>query len=743
MAPLHCNRDDENTPYLNRDQIMDLSLLGIHDHACHIYDDHDDLFAVIARYLEIGLQQGEKCVFVSDIRDGISLDTFIRGLECHGIDVNDALSSGAFVICRDNISSFRQGVFEREELVHFLANLVQSAMEEGYKGLRYAIEMSWFLSGCPESGRLMEYEAVLGDFFRKHDALGMCFYSRKSICPEIIKEVVHAHPHIIISDTVCKKWKFVPPEEYSPGGKTAGDTDSLLRSINRTIEVEEKLRESEQRFTEFVEGSPDAIIIHNGETIEYVNRAGLALFGADSPLQMAGMLLVDFLRPDCRPTISGHIMVVRENGTPAPPVKQKLRRLNGSVFYAEVTAGSFIYNGKRALFSVIRDVDRQERAEEELHKSEIRYRELVESANSIILRFDASFYITFMNSFARYFFGCANRNVIGRKLMDVMAPSADTSGRYVKSIIEDIFRNPQKYGTHENEVSRGDGSRAWIAWTNKLVFDESGRFKEILSIGNDITERKRAEDALIASREQLKQVGAELSMAEERERQRIANEFHDVIGQNLAVAKIKLDTLLMAESSSELTPCIREIRELVNATLKELRSQLFQISPPVLHMVGFEAAVEALCEKYQEDCAINVTFVDDGKAKPIGKDMRGTLYAMVRELLLNVAKHARAANILVSLEKMEDTLEIRVEDDGCGFDPANICLPGDKRSCLGLFSIRQRIEYLGGSLSIDSAPGRGSRITVVAPLTHSRRESRSGEPPDPHSPAKPHVSGKR
>ncbi len=482
----------------------------------------------------------------------------------------------------------------------------------------------------------------------------------------------------------------------------------------------EKLKDSEERFAAFLEASPDAIILHDGETVAYVNRAGHTMFGADGPDGMAGMHLTDLLWPDGQPRTSGWGTPGKENGETVPPLKRKLRRLDGAPFNAEVTDGSFAYNNSKERFSLIRNIDRWEHAEEELHNSEIRYRDLVESANSIILRFDASFKITFLNKFARGFFGCENRNVIGRKLMDVIAPSADTSGRYVKSVIEDIFRNPQKYGTHENEVIRGDGSRAWIAWTNKLVFDESGRFKEILSIGNDITERKKAEDALVASREQLKSVGAEMSMAEEKERQRIAGEFHDIIGQNLAVAKIKLDALLMTAPSSELVPAIREIRELVGDTVKELRSQLFQISPPVLHMIGFEAAVDSLCEKYQEDCGINVTFIDDGRPKPIDKDLRGTIYTMVRELLLNVAKHAGARSVVVSLAQIEEAVEIRVEDDGVGFDPANICQPGDKQGCLGLFSIGQRIEYLGGSLDIDSAPGRGCRITLLVPLNFDR-----------------------
>lgn len=480
-----------------------------------------------------------------------------------------------------------------------------------------------------------------------------------------------------------------------------------------------KMRECKDSFAKFLEAFPEAIIIHNGETIEHVNRAGLDMFGADSIVGMVGMHVAGFLRPDCQQAVSGQVTDVKA----VRPVEQKLLRLDGTAFHAEVTSGSFTYKGKNALFVVISDVERRENAEEELHNSEIRYRELVESANSIILRFDASFNITFLNKFGRNFFGFEQQNITGKKLMDVIAPTAETSGRYVKSIIVDIFRNPQKYRTHENEVIRRDGSRAWISWANKLVFDETGRFKEVLSIGNDITERKIAEDALCVSREQLKLMGAELSIAEERERQRIATEFHDLIGQNLALAKIKLDSLLGSPLSSGLPPSIREVRELIDYAVKELRSQIFRISPPILHMVGFEAAVESLCEKYQDDCGINVVFLDNGKKKPIDKDLRGTLYTIVRELLLNVAKHAKAKNVVVSVDKVEDNLEIRVEDDGAGFDPSLVCQPTRGKSCLGLFSIKQRIEYLGGTLNTDSGPGRGTRITLLVPLNFDRHKA--------------------
>ena len=131
-------------------------------------------------------------------------------------------------------------------------------------------------------------------------------------------------------------------------------------------------------------------------------------------------------------------------------------------------------------------------------------------------------------------------------------------------------------------------------------------------------------------------------------------------------------------------------------------------------------SVESLCEKYQDDCWINVVFIDDGNKKPLAEELRGTLYTMVRELLLNVAKHAKAKNVVVTVEKVEEYIEIRVEDDGAGFDLSQVCHPTGKKSCLGLFSIKQRIEYLGGTMNTDSEPGRGTRITLLVPLNFCR-----------------------
>jgi PAS domain S-box-containing protein/putative nucleotidyltransferase with HDIG domain len=152
----------------------------------------------------------------------------------------------------------------------------------------------------------------------------------------------------------------------------------------------------------------------------------------------------------------------------------------------------------------MREAEKRDRKTiEALRKSEAEYRELVELANSIILRLDTAGNIIFLNQFGRNFFGYTRKEIIGKKLVGTLVPPVESSGRDLAEIVKWISENPDKYTTNENENIRKDGSRAWVLWTNKAVLDSAGRLIEVLSIGNDITDRKEAERALWSARDEL------------------------------------------------------------------------------------------------------------------------------------------------------------------------------------------------------------------------------------------------
>jgi len=145
----------------------------------------------------------------------------------------------------------------------------------------------------------------------------------------------------------------------------------------------------------------------------------------------------------------------------------------------------------------------REKAERALSETEVKYRELVESANSIILRMDNTGIVTFINEFAQGFFGYSEEEIIGKSVVGSIVPPVETTGRDLRLLIEDMALNPDRYVSHVNENMLRGGQRVWIAWTSKPIRYENGQVVEVLCVGNDITERKLAEEALKESQQQL------------------------------------------------------------------------------------------------------------------------------------------------------------------------------------------------------------------------------------------------
>jgi signal transduction histidine kinase len=214
--------------------------------------------------------------------------------------------------------------------------------------------------------------------------------------------------------------------------------------------------------------------------------------------------------------------------------------------------------------------------------------------------------------------------------------------------------------------------------------------------------------------EQLRILMSKLSITEEQERKRISEELHDNISQNLAFSKIKISAL--RESSPELAKDLDETRELIDQTIKFTRSLIFDLSPPVLYELGFYSAVEWFAEKIQEKHGITVEFDFQGKPNEPQGEMSVLLFKTVRELLLNIVKHAKARKAWISITSEGDRIMINVQDDGIGFDTSKTDLSSIEDRGFGILNIRERIRYLGGTFEITSQQGQGTRVAISVPF---------------------------
>jgi len=234
-------------------------------------------------------------------------------------------------------------------------------------------------------------------------------------------------------------------------------------------------------------------------------------------------------------------------------------------------------------------------------------------------------------------------------------------------------------------------------------------------------EQRRAKEALLVHQQQLQSLASELALAEERERRRIATTLHDNIGQNLALTRMRLGELRKKAAGGPLAEQVEKVLELTEQIIKQTRLLTAQLSPPILYELGFEAAVEWLGEQFQNEHGIACTVEDDKLPKPLDDDIRVVLFQAVRELLMNVAKHARAHGARVSMRRRDHYLHVTVEDDGVGFDASKADARRRTTTGFGLFSIRERLEHLGGQVSIEPLPHRGTRVSLIAPLREAQK----------------------
>ena len=230
----------------------------------------------------------------------------------------------------------------------------------------------------------------------------------------------------------------------------------------------------------------------------------------------------------------------------------------------------------------------------------------------------------------------------------------------------------------------------------------------------DVSTRKAMEQEMIQNHIRMNDMAIEVSIAEERERGRIAGELHDQVGPNLLLGKMKIDQLQAGLPDSENVEAFESAKEFINKAIQDIRSLTFQLRPPILANAGLEAALRWLAQEFgqQHGILVNVQHVEAPIQLEYG--VRVTLYQAVRELLLNVVKHAKARHVLITVNRDPGMLILTVGDDGVGFSmPKDFAMHSNS---FGLFNTHQRIKYHGGQMHIDSSPGRGTRVFITIPL---------------------------
>ena len=279
----------------------------------------------------------------------------------------------------------------------------------------------------------------------------------------------------------------------------------ITRLINTHEKTTESLRKSQEVLETIIETAPTCVkLIAADGTLQRMNRAGLSMIEAESLEQVRGNSVYPLVSKDHRgafKTLTEDVFKGKSGELEFSMVGLKGRPL---WLYTHAVP---LRNEKGEIISqlaITADITARKTAEENLRKSEATYRQLVESVNSIVLRWDHEGFINFMNAYGLSFFGYTAEELIGHNVIGTIVPQTETTGRDLAAMIRGICSHTEHFLHNENENICKSGERVWISWTNKPILDESGKIAEILSIGNDLTERREAEKALQDNERRLK-----------------------------------------------------------------------------------------------------------------------------------------------------------------------------------------------------------------------------------------------
>lgn len=273
----------------------------------------------------------------------------------------------------------------------------------------------------------------------------------------------------------------------------------------------------------------------------------------------------------------------------------------------------------------------------------------------------------------------------------------------------------------DHRIVRPDASERVVHENAEIAYDENQNPIKMVGTVHDITERKQAEEAIRQNQQALRDLTAQLQLTEERERRQIAQDLHDSVGQILAFSSMELGHV-QKSLPEQAAHSLKLVSEQLREAIKQVRTLSFDLSPGTLYDLGFEVAVEDLVERFSKERNIPCRFENCRRPKPLREDVKILLYRSLRELLINAAKHSRAETIRVSLLRSSSDLYAIVEDDGQGFDASALENNSRKAGGFGLFSIRERLNHIGGQLKIESVAGKGTKAVLIAPLDIEKEE---------------------
>ena len=387
--------------------------------------------------------------------------------------------------------------------------------------------------------------------------------------------------------------------------------------------------------------------------------------------------------------------------------------------------------GRHVCRSVMIDFTGQKRTEERLKLQA----NMLSQVSDAVIAVDTQQRVTYWNEAAALHYGTSTEEALGRPLSDLY------SSRWIRPADEkaaNMSLETTGRWRGENVHIRPDGQEIYVESTVSILTDEGGQRLGALAVIRDITGRKQMEKELRNSHDelevrikertielekranQLARLSSELTLAEQRERRCIAKILHDHLQQLLVGARINQEVLINEiDHTPKLTA--ERVLGLINQSIQEMRSLTAELAPPVLNSGDLSASLEWLVRWMYENQGLDVKLQSEVPIVLERKDLAVLLFQSIREILLNVLKHAGVKSAAVKIAHQNESLRVVISDQGVGFNVGSVWEDAESDQKFGLISIRERLQHLGGSLKVESMPNAGSTISLIVPLEDKKK----------------------
>jgi PAS domain S-box-containing protein len=365
--------------------------------------------------------------------------------------------------------------------------------------------------------------------------------------------------------------------------------------------------------------------------------------------------------------------------------------------------------GERSDDHAVRLGERIVQACEDLRTTQEAYRDLIEHINDVVFTTDAAGTLTFVSPQVRQLLGYDPQELAGRHFADLIHPDD-------LPILQQAFAEVMlgKLYPIDLRILAKSGQYRWIRASSRPIVCD-GRIAGISGIGVDIHERKLAEEELRSQGAKLRALTASLETTVVRERQRIAADLHDHVGQVLGLARLEISTIAPPRSRPEQRAAWRNAKRHIDQAVRFARTLSAELHPPVLRQLGVGPALRWLARETSSKVGIPISCRIVGPAVQLDGDTATYIYGAAQELVRNAVRHGRPKRIFVTFRRDARTVRLRVRDDGAGFDASRVDGPGPAKG-FGLFSLSERTVAMGGSLALDTAPGKGTSVEITVPV---------------------------